>query len=107
VVDDQRGQPTWSLDLARQIGALVDAGVPAGIFHGTNAGETTWFGLARRAFELSGLDPERIQPTDSSSFVRPAPRPAYSVLGHDAWAHVGMTPMRDWNLALEERLMLR
>lgn len=107
VVDDQRGQPTWSLDLARQIDVLIDAGVPAGIFHGTNAGETTWFGLARRVFELSGLDPERIQPTDSSSFVRPAPRPAYSVLGHDAWTHVGMKPMRDWNLALEERLSLR
>jgi len=107
VVDDQRGQPTWSLDLARQIGALIGDGVPAGIFHGTNAGETTWFGLARRVFELSGLDPERIQPTDSSSFVRPAPRPAYSVLGHDAWAHIGMKPMRDWNLALEERLALR
>jgi len=107
VVDDQHGQPTWSLDLARQIRVLIDAGVPAGIFHGTNAGETTWFGLARRVFELSGLDPERIQPTDSSSFMRPAPRPAYSVLGHDSWAHVGMKPMRDWNLALEERLALR
>jgi dTDP-4-dehydrorhamnose reductase len=104
VVDDQHGQPPWSLDLAHQIRALIDAGVPAGIFHGTNAGETTWFGLARRAFELRGLDPERIQPTDSSSFVRPAPRPGYSVLGHDAWAHVGIEPMRDWNLALEERL---
>lgn len=107
VVDDQRGQPTWSLDLARQISLLIDSGVPSGIFHGTNAGETTWFGLARRAFELCGLDPERIQPTDSSSFVRPAPRPAYSVLGHDAWARAGIEPMRDWNLALEERLALR
>ncbi len=106
VVNDQHGQPTWSLDLARQISRLIDRGVPAGIFHGTNSGETTWYGLARRAFELRGLDPERIQPTDSSSFVRPAPRPGYSVLGHDAWAQIGLAPMRDWNLALEERLAL-
>jgi len=106
VVDDQQGQPTWSFDLARQISMLIDAGVPAGYFHGTNAGDTTWFGLARRVFELRGLDPERIQPTDSSSFVRPAPRPAYSVLGHAAWTRAGIEPMRDWDLALEERLSL-
>jgi dTDP-4-dehydrorhamnose reductase len=104
VVNDQHGQPTWSRDLAQRIADLVDAGVPAGIFHGTNSGETTWFGLARRVFELSGLDPERIQPTDSSSFVRPAPRPQYSVLGFDAWATIGMQPMRSWDDALTERL---
>jgi dTDP-4-dehydrorhamnose reductase len=104
VVDDQRGQPTWSRDLANRIADLVNAGVPSGIFHGTNAGETTWFGLARRVFELSGLDPERIQPTDSSAFVRPAPRPQYSVLGHAAWATIGMKPMRAWDDALFEYL---
>jgi dTDP-4-dehydrorhamnose reductase len=104
VVDDQRGQPTWSRDLANRIADLVNAGVPSGIFHGTNAGETTWFGLARRVFELSGLDPERIQPTDSSAFVRPAPRPQYSVLGHDAWEAIDMQPMRSWDNALRERL---
>jgi dTDP-4-dehydrorhamnose reductase len=104
VVDDQRGQPTWSRDLANRIADLVNAGVPSGIFHGTNAGETTWFGLARRVFELSGLDPERIQPTDSSAFVRPAPRPHYSVLSHDSWATIGMKPMRAWDDALFEYL---
>jgi hypothetical protein len=49
-----------------------------------------------------GLDPERITPTDSASFVRPAPRPAYSVLGHDAWARTGLAPMRDWREALHD-----
>ena len=52
--------------------------------------------------EEAGLDPERITPTDSSAFVRPAPRPAYSVLGHDAWAAVGLSPMRDWREALAD-----
>jgi dTDP-4-dehydrorhamnose reductase len=104
VVDDQRGQPTWSRDLANRIADLVNAGVPSGVFHGTNAGETTWFGLARRVFELSGLDPDRIQPTDSSSFVRTAPRPHYSVLSHDSWATIGMKPMRAWDDALFEYL---
>jgi len=105
VVDDQHGQPTWSRDLAEHIATLVDLDVPAGIFHGTNSGATTWFGLAQRVFELAGLDPQRIQPTDSAAFIRPAPRPGYSVLGHDAWATIGMQPMRLWEEALAERVL--
>lgn len=101
VVDDQRGQPTTTVDLAERIVALLDADAPAGVYHGTNAGETTWFGFARAVFEKVGLDPERIQPTDSGSFVRPAPRPAYSVLGHNAWTAAGLAPMRDWHEALD------
>lgn len=100
VVDDQRGQPTWSGDLAARLVAAVDAGVPAGTYHGTASGETTWFGLARRVFELLGADPERVRPTTTDRFPRPAPRPAYSVLGHDAWTAVGLEPMRPWDDAL-------
>lgn len=100
VVTDQLGQPTWTVDLAAQLVALIDAGVPAGIYHGTNAGEVSWYGFARRIFELAGLDPERVLPTDSSAFVRPAPRPAYSVLGHEAWGRIGLAPMRDWDTAI-------
>ena len=102
VVNDQSGQPTYTKDLAERIVAVLDSGAESGIFHGTNSGETTWFGFAREAFRLSGLDPERIQPTTSADFVRPAPRPAYSVLGHDAWAAVGLAPMRDWRDALAD-----
>ena len=86
VVDDQRGQPTWSRDLARQIVKLVDSGAPAGIYHGTSSGETTWFGLTREIYELLGADPERVSPTTTDAFPRPAPRPAFSVLGHQGWA---------------------
>ncbi len=68
----------------------------------TATGETSWFGFARAVFELAGLDPDRVLPTDSSQFVRPAPRPAYSVLGHDAWATVGLGPMRPWREALAD-----
>jgi dTDP-4-dehydrorhamnose reductase len=41
-----------------------------------------------------------VLPTDSASFVRPARRPAYSVLGHDGWARAGLQPMRPWAEAL-------
>jgi len=100
VVDDQLGQPTWTADLAAQLVALMDAAAPAGIYHGTNAGQTTWFGFARAVFEEAGLDPERVLPTDSASFARPARRPSYSVLGHAAWARAGIAPMRPWREAL-------
>lgn len=102
VVDDQLGQPTWTADLASQIIALLDADAPAGIYHGTNSGSATWFEFARAVLEESGLDPERITPTESSAFVRPAPRPAYSVLGHDAWAAVRLAEMRPWRDALTD-----
>ncbi len=104
VVDDQVGQPTWSRDLAAQIRLLVEAEAPAGIYHGTNSGRTSWFGLTREIFRLSGLDPERVQPTTTDKFPRPAPRPAFSVLGHDAWAQVGLAPMRSWDDALAQAL---
>lgn len=106
VVDDQLGQPTWSGALARRLvdlgEAALDARAPAGIYHGTASGSTTWFGLARAAFELAGLDPERIRPTTSDKFPRPAVRPAYSVLGHDAWTRIGMDPLPHWRAGLAE-----
>lgn len=100
VVDDQVGQPTWTADLAAQIVRLLESEAPAGVYHGTNSGQATWYEFARAVLEEAGLDPERIQPTDSSAFVRPAPRPGYSVLGHGGWARAGLSPMRPWREAL-------
>ncbi|WP_018154898.1 dTDP-4-dehydrorhamnose reductase [Demetria terragena] len=102
VVDDQRGQPTWTGDLATQLVSLIGAEAAPGIYHGTASGETTWFGLTRALFEELGLDPERVQPTTSEAFPRPAPRPAYSVLGHWAWSTAGVAVQRDWRTALRE-----
>jgi dTDP-4-dehydrorhamnose reductase len=102
VVTDQLGQPTWTADLARQIVALLDSGAPAGIFHGTSSGQGSWFDFTRAIFGEIGLNPDRVTPTDSSQFVRPAPRPAYSVLGHGNWSATGLRPMRDWREALSE-----
>ncbi|MFC5747187.1 dTDP-4-dehydrorhamnose reductase [Actinomadura rugatobispora] len=96
VVDDQHGQPTWTGALADQIIALALSDAPAGVYHGTAAGRTTWYGLAREVFALLGLDPDRVRPTTSANFQRPAPRPAYSVLGHDRWAEAGLEPMPHW-----------
>ena len=102
VVDDQRGQPTWTRDLADRIAEVIAVRPPAGTYHATASGETTWFGLAREVFAALGADPERVHPTTSAAYVRPAPRPAYSVLGHDGWARAGLPPLRDWREALAE-----
>ncbi len=83
-----------------QIVALLDSAAPAGIYHGTNSGQGSWFDFAQAIFTVAGLDANRVKPVDSSQFVRPAPRPTYSVLGHDAWKTVGLAPMRDWREAL-------
>ncbi|MCX4764660.1 dTDP-4-dehydrorhamnose reductase [Streptomyces sp. NBC_01275] len=100
VVADQHGQPTWTRALARQLAALGRAALtgqaPAGVYHGTAAGQTTWCGLARETFRLSGLDPERIRPVGSERFPRPAARPAFGVLGHDNWLRAGLTPLPRW-----------
>src|SRR5260370_18881759 len=100
VVDDQRGQPTWTVDVARQISALVRSQAAAGVYHATSTGETTWFELAREVFRLLGADPARVRATSSDTYARPAPRPSYSVLGHDAWAAAAIEPIGDCGRAL-------
>ncbi len=102
VVDDQHGQPTWTVDLARQTRLLVDAGVERGILHGTNSGSTTWFGFAQAIVANLGGDVASVVPTDSTRFSRAARRPANSVLGHDGWTGIGIAPMRPWRDALDE-----
>ncbi|HEV2640473.1 MAG TPA: dTDP-4-dehydrorhamnose reductase [Actinocrinis sp.] len=101
VVDDQVGQPTSTAALARQLVLLGRAALagraPAGVYHGTAAGQTSWHGLAAAAFELAGLDPARVRPTTSAAFVRPAKRPGYSVLAHGGWQRAGLEPMADWH----------
>jgi dTDP-4-dehydrorhamnose reductase len=100
VVADQRGQPTWTMDVAQQVLTVVSGGAPPGRYHATSSGETTWHGLAREVFLLLGTDPDRVRPVSSAAFARPAPRPCYSVLGHDRHAAAGLAPIGDWRAAL-------
>ena len=106
VVDDQIGQPTFARDLAAQIALLVDARPAAGVFHGTNSGDVSWCGFTQEIFRRIGADPNRVIAVTSEEFVRPAPRPAYSVLGHDRWAEVGIPEMRDWQAAVTDAISL-
>lgn len=113
VVADQHGQPTWTADVATQITALIDKSAPPGIYHATSSGQTTWFGFAEEIFTLYGAQyqdqnnneyPERVRltprPITTADYPTPAERPAYSVLGHEAWHAAGIAPISDWKNAL-------
>jgi dTDP-4-dehydrorhamnose reductase len=105
VVDDQRGTPTWSADLAAGLLDLAmaiaaDRAPRPRILHRTGAGDTTWFGFAQAIFEELGADPQRVRPCATDEFPRPAPRPAYSVLSDDAWRKAGLVAAAPWRTAL-------
>lgn len=107
VVDDQRGCPTWTADLAAGLLALArrvaaGQGPERAILHCAGGGEASWFSFARAIFGELGTDPERVLPCSSQEFPRPAPRPAYSVLSPAAWSDAGLTPLRPWEQALSE-----
>ena len=95
-----RGRWTWPASSR----PWSSSGAPYGIYHATSSGETTWCGFAREIFSGLGFDPARVHPTSTAAFPRPAPRPAYSVLGHDAWHRAGIAPIRDWREALAQAL---
>jgi dTDP-4-dehydrorhamnose reductase len=104
VVNDQTGQPTSAIDLAKQLVELGLSNSPADIYHGTNSGQGTWFEFAQEIFKLVGADRNRVVPVSSSEYPRPAKRPSYSVLSHDGWTKTTVQPMRDWRIALEEAI---
>ena len=104
VVNDQVGQPTSASDLAKQLVKLGLSTSPAGIYHGTNSGQATWFEFAQEIFKLAGADVGRVIPVSSSEYPRPAKRPSYSVLSHDAWASTPIKPLGDWRIALADAM---
>ncbi|HEY3548202.1 MAG TPA: dTDP-4-dehydrorhamnose reductase [Propionicimonas sp.] len=97
VVDDQVGQPTWTVDLADLVARLVEGDAPSGVYHGTSSGRVSWFGFAQATVAAAGMDPAIVRPTTSTGYARPAPRPAFSVLGHDALDAIGVAPIGDWS----------
>jgi dTDP-4-dehydrorhamnose reductase len=96
-VADQQGSPTFTADLAP---AVVTLGIDRrpGIFHVTNGGATTWWGLVRAVLAEAGADPERVWPIQTAELDPPllAPRPAYSVLDNMALRLCGLPALPEW-----------
>ncbi len=104
VVNDQRGCPTFSDNLAHAIIQLCHANAK-GIVHVTNAGDCTWYEFAREIVARAGLTTE-VRPVTTQQFPRPAPRPAYSVLSPASLQGWGVT-MPSWQDALQRYLQAR
>ncbi len=100
VVDDQTCQPTWARDLADALHRLHVLRPPAGVYHATSTGRTTWYELAREVYALLGADPRRVRPIAAARLAGRAPRPAYSVLAHDRWTAAGLPALPHWRTAL-------
>lgn len=96
VVDDQVGSPTWTRDVAELVLRLVEANAPTGTYHATASGETNWFGFAKEIVVAAGIERSVVRAVSSSALLWPAPRPSYSVLGHDALQGLGITSIGDW-----------
>lgn len=106
VVADQWGHPTWARSLAWRLislGMLHKA--PAGIYHGTSTGGTTWYDFARAIFEMSGLDPTRICPTTSSAYPSRVRRPACTMLHDTRWEDAGLTSLPHWRKMLSSMML--
>jgi dTDP-4-dehydrorhamnose reductase len=104
VVNDQRGSPTHTVDLARAIVQLCRSGAN-GIVHATNRGECSWFDFAQETIHRAGLS-TLVRPTTSAQFVRPAERPQYSVLSPKSLEKYGVV-MPSWQDALLDYLHRR
>ncbi len=105
VVDDQRGSPTYSRDLAAYTLKMIDAGC-RGTYHLTNSGSCSWYELAACALQWAGLAEAELKPATTAEIRRPAPRPANSVLANARLEREGFSPMRLWKDAAREYAML-
>jgi dTDP-4-dehydrorhamnose reductase len=102
-VDDQRGHPTFTADLAPLLRRLgLDR--RSGVIHATNQVATTWFEFARAVVAAMGKDPAMVAPIGTADLQppRPAPRPANSVLDNAVLRHGGVALLRDWHEPLAE-----
>ena len=106
-VDDQRGHPSFTADLAVGIRRLAAARMP-GVFHMTNQGEVSWYEFVRAMLESAGHDPAKVRPikTDELDPPRPAPRPANSVLDNAALRLAGEPLLPHYRESLD-RLVAR
>ena len=103
IVDDQVGSPTYTVDLAKALSALLQRGAK-GIFHATNSNTCTWFEFGRSVLEFSGISGVSVLPISSAALNRRAVRPPYSGLSCQKLKQVTGMTLRPWSEALKEYL---
>jgi dTDP-4-dehydrorhamnose reductase len=101
VVDDQRGSPTYTKDLASHTVRMIKAGCRS-TYHLTNSGTCTWYELAVRSLEWAGIEGIKVTAVTTDEFPRPAARPHNSVLANAHLKSDGLPLMRDWQAAARD-----
>jgi dTDP-4-dehydrorhamnose reductase len=102
VVHDQKGTPTYTIDVCRQSLSLVPTG-HYGLYHATSEGSCTWFDFAREIVSAAQI-PVHLLPCATAEFPRPAPRPENSILENAALKKLGLNIMPDWRDAFRRFL---
>lgn len=105
VVNDQKGSPTYTIDLAELLLELVQT-EKYGIYHASNSGACTWFEFAQAIFEEAEQIwgealPVNVEPCTTEEFPRPAPRPRNSVMDHLSIRTNGLQDLRPWREGLK------
>ena len=101
VVDDQRGSPTHTKDLAAAVDLLIEKNAQ-GIFHVTNRGSCSWYQFAVKILQEAGIDDVEVSPIKSDQLARQAKRPAYSVLSMQKFIQTTGKATQPWQLALKD-----
>jgi dTDP-4-dehydrorhamnose reductase len=101
IVDDQTGLPTYTVDLATAISALIQRRA-RGIFHVANSDPCTWFTFGQAILKLSGMMEIKVIPISTKELGRPAARPLYSVLSTQKLRREISMILRPWSQALRE-----
>lgn len=104
VVHDQIGSPSYAPDMAECIGRLLAAGAE-GVFHIVNAGQASWYELAREAIRLAGINVDVI-PITTTEYGGTVSRPAFSVLDCSKYIALTHHVPREWRDALREYVPL-
>ena len=113
IVDDQRGSPTWSYDLAFTILSMIQnatsgKNIPFGIYHFTNEGNITWFDFSKEIYK-QGRENGRInkdcvlKPCTSVEYPSRVKRPFYSVLDKNKIKTSGIS-VPTWDISLNNYL---
>ena len=106
VVEDERLTPTFTADLAAQIRAMIEADVPAGVYHATNGGDCSWYEFTVELMRLAGATAS-VKPIRAADWKSPTRRPANSVLANGALQALGLDVMPPWRDALARYVAAR
>lgn len=109
VVYDQQGTPTYAADLAQAILSVIirteeTGNFPAGIYHYSNEGITTWFDFAKKILQLAGITTCTVHPIPASRYPAKAPRPEYSVLDKSKIRETFGIAVPEWEQSLRQFL---